>query len=72
MEEQKMVNREMTARERLWAYIEKEKNDPDNPLIGIRIFARESDDTTDEAIAAGVMDLISASESREVDDVTAV
>lgn len=61
-----MEKKEETAREKLRAYIEREKNNPDNPLIGIRIFARESDDTTDEAIAAGVLDLIEASENHRV------
>ena len=53
-------NQIMSARERLRAYIEKERQDPDNPLIGIRVFARESDDTTNESIAEGVLKLLDA------------
>ena len=56
-----MANNEiMSARERLRAYIEKERQDPDNPLIGIRVFAREIDDTTNESIAEGVLKLLDA------------
>ena len=53
-------NQIMSARERLRAYIEKERQDPDNPLIGIRVFAREIDDTTNESIAEGVLKLLDA------------